>query len=193
MPHQEEAIRYLEARDGCALLAMEPGTGKTLSALEYVERGQFYPVLVIAPVSLLGMWAGEIKRWYPHLKVNLIRGDKKKRLDAYLTKADIYLIGYETFRMDYVVASRLPVETCIADESGKVRTPTAKVSKAFRSFLPPRRIALDGTPVSNTVADLWNVSEWLHPKVFFGNWWAFRKRYAVMNPYIPGKIDSWRY
>lgn len=193
MPHQEEAIKFLEEHNGCGLLAMEPGTGKTLAALEFLARRDCYPALVIAPVSLLGMWKSEINRWYPDLRISLIRGTKLQREKAYQVAAEIYLIGYETFRVDYAAwASRLPVHATISDESGKIRTPTAKMSKAVRGFQTPIRIALDGTPVSNTIADLWNVIEWISPKTFFGNWWAFRKYYAIMNNYIPGKIDGWR-
>jgi SNF2 family DNA or RNA helicase len=192
MPHQEEAVRFLEANSGCGLLAMEPGTGKTLSALEFVRRNDGLPVLVVALVTNIGMWKGEINRWYPHLSVGVIRGTRIQRMKVYNQKHDVYLIGYETFRNEVSLVPPLAVKTAIYDESGKIRTPTAKVSKVARMFQPPFRIALDGTPVSNTLADLWNISEWIRPKIFHGNWWSFRARHAVMNPYIPGKIDDWR-
>ena len=192
MPHQTEAVRFLEERAGCGLLAMEPGTGKTLATLEFLRRNFVWPVLIVAPVSILGMWKNEIAKWYPDLRVSLIRGTKVQRQKAYQAQAEVYLMGYENFRNERDIASKLPVVGCVLDESGKVRTPTAKVSKALRTFLPPVRIALDGTPVSNTIADLWNVSEWIKPKVFYGNWWTFRKKHAIMNAYIPGKIDGWR-
>ena len=192
MPHQIEAVAFLASHDGCGLLAMEPGTGKTLSSLEFLRKAHGFPALIVAPVSLLGMWKGEIERWYPELKVGLIRGTKLQREKVYATKCDVYLIGYETFRNEYAQVFKLPVTACVLDESGKVRTPTAKVSKTIRGYQPKFRIALDGTPVSNTIADLWNVSEWIAPKVFYGSWWKFRKQHAVMNGYIPGKIDGWR-
>lgn len=191
MPHQIEAVEFLERNNGIGLLAMEPGTGKTLAALEFLRRNGAYPAVIIAPVTLLGMWKKEIERWYT-LTVSVIRGTKTARLKAYDTNADIYLMGYEIFRNEWQIVNGLHAMTCILDESGKVRTPTAKVSKIIRSFHTPYRIALDGTPVSNSIADLWNISEWMRPGIFFGNWWKFRNYYAVMNPYIPGKIDGWR-
>lgn len=193
MQHQLDGIKFIEARHGCGLLGMECGTGKTLTALEYVRRTGSFPLLVIAPVSLLGMWRAEIERWYGWTTIT-IRGTPQTRREAYKTSAQVYLVGYETFRQDKVALSSfpLPPKSCIADESGKARTPTAKISKALRMFLPPVRIALDGTPVSNSLADLWSPVEWVAPGTFMGNWWSFRKVFAIMNPYIPGKIDGWR-
>lgn len=189
MIHQEQGVRFLEERGGCGLLAMEPGVGKTLTTLEFLRRNDGFPAVVICLVSNLGMWKSEIERWYPELSVGLIRGSLGKRQKVYAEKHDVYLMGYETYRNDKPV---LPVTACVLDESGKVRTPTAKVSKAIRTFRPRFRIALDGTPVSNTIADLWNITEWIAPGTFYGNWWAFRKKHAIMSPYILGKIDGWR-
>lgn len=192
MPHQEEAIQFLESRDLKGLLAMEPGTGKTLTTLEFLRRRDIFPALIVAPVTLLGMWKNEIAKWYGWDTV-VIRGTPKEREEIYLkSKADIYLIGYETFRIDIKRVQQLPVHASVLDESGKGRNPTSQIGKAIRSFRPPVRIALDGTPVANTIADLWNVSEWIEPGIFLGNWWKFRKQNAIMNPYIPGKIDGWR-
>lgn len=191
MPHQKEALEFLKQNDGIGLLAMEPGTGKTLVALEFLKEHNAFPAIIIAPVTILGMWKKEIEKWYPY-RVSMIRGTKLARFKAYNTPADIYLMGYETFRNEWQIVRQLEPVTCILDESGKVRTPTAKISKAIRAFHTQYRIALDGTPVSNSLADLWNISEWMRPGIFFGNWWKFRGRYAMMNPYIPGKIDGWR-
>lgn len=193
MPHQEEAIQFLESKGSKGLLAMEPGTGKTLTTLEYLRRKDIFPALIVAPVTILGMWKNEIAKWYGW-NVVTIRGAPAEREEIYLkNRADIYLIGYETFRIDVErIKNTLHVHACILDESGKIRTPTALISKHIRGFKPPVRIALDGTPVSNSIADLWNVSEWLEPGIFLGNWWKFRKQNAIMNPYIPGKIDGWR-
>uniref|UniRef100_A0A6M3JWR9 Putative helicase n=1 Tax=viral metagenome TaxID=1070528 RepID=A0A6M3JWR9_9ZZZZ len=191
MPHQEEGVSFLESRNGCGLLAFECGVGKTLTALEYVKRANALPLVIIAPVSLLGMWQAEIKRWYGWETI-VIKGTPAKRKKLYAGSAQVFIIGYETFRTDKVTMDTLPVKACICDESGKIRTPTAKISKAVRAYLPPVRIALDGTPISNSLADLWNPCEWVKPGIFLGNWWAFRRQFAIMNPYIPGKIDGWR-
>lgn len=191
MPHQIEAVEFLERNNGIGLLAMEPGTGKTLAALEFLHRNNGYPAVIIAPVTILGMWKREIEKWYD-LTVSVIRGTKTARLKAYSVKADIYLMGYEIFRSEWQLIRQWDPVASVLDESGKVRTPTAKVSKIVRAFHTPYQIALDGTPVSNSIADLWNISEWMRPNIFLGNWWAFRNRYAIMNPYIPGKIDGWR-
>lgn len=192
MDHQAEGVAFLEAREGLGLLAMEPGVGKTLTALEFLRRNDGFPAVIVALVSNLGMWKGELNRWYPELSVGLVRGTKIQRAKVYAQKFDVYLVGYETCRNEIEIVRKLPVISCVLDESGKIRTPTAKVSKALRSFRPKYRIALDGTPVSNTIVDLWNVSEWLKPGTFYANWWIFKKKHAIMSPYIPGKVDGWR-
>lgn len=189
--HQEEGVRFLEERGGCGLLGCSPGVGKTLMALEYIRRSKSFPLLVIAPVSLLGMWEAEIGRWYGW-RTALLRGTKEKRSHALLSHAPVYICGYETFRTDWKDIVAIPFKACITDESGKIRTPTSKISKILRAFRPSSRIALDGTPISNSIADLWSPVEWVSPGTFYGNWWKFRNAHAQMNPYIPGKIDGWR-
>jgi SNF2 family DNA or RNA helicase len=141
------------------------------------------------------MWEDEVRRWYGWTTL-VISGSPLKRKKLYAahsaSPAQCIIMGYETFRTDRLSLTSFPVASCICDESGKIRTPTAKVSRAVRAFRPPVRIALDGTPVSNSIADLWSPVEWIAPMTFYGNWWIFRKQHAVMNSYIPGKIDGWR-
>src|SRR3990167_1655938 len=191
MPHQEEGVRFLERHGGCALLAFAAGTGKTLTALEYVRRTNAFPLLILAPVSVLGMWVREIEKYYGW-KTVLVHGPKGKREKAYASHAAVYVMGFECMRNDYGAVSKLPVKAIIADETYKIKTPTAKVSKCFRALQPPVRIALDGNPLINSLADFWNVSEWIKPGVFLGSWWAFRKRFAIPSLWIPGKIEGWR-
>lgn len=191
MKHQTEGVEWLLERNGCGLLAFEPGVGKTLTALETVRRLNAWPLLIVAPVSLLATWAEQIEVWLG-VPSTIIRGTKTKRLKLIASKPEIAIIGFESFRVDKDAINKIKWRACIYDEAGKIRTPTAKVSKIARAFQPPVRIALDGTIVSNSIADLWNVTEWVAPGSMMGNWWNFRSVYAIRNPYILGKIDGWR-
>lgn len=194
-PYQRDAVEWLKAKGGRGLLALSPGLGKTLISLTTIKELDAWPLLVIAPVSLLPTWAEEIKKWLG-IEAVLIRGAKDKRMKIYAELAThpqpIAVIGYETFRVDVKEVTAIKWASCIADESGKMRSPTAKISKAIRAFQPPVRIALDGTPLSNSLADLWSPVTWIEPKALYGNWWKFRALHAVMNPWIAGKIDGWR-
>lgn len=194
-PHQREGVDWLIAHKGCGLLAWSPGTGKTLTSLTAIRELDGFPLLIVAPVSLLSTWAIETERWLGIAPL-IIRGTAHKRTQIYESLAasprPICLIGYETFRADQKRIFAIPWTSCIADESGKIRTPTAKVSKALRQFQPRYRIALDGTPVSNSLADLWSPIEWIAPGALYGSWYRFRAMHAIMNQWIQGKIDGWR-
>lgn len=172
-----------EQVSGC-LLADDMGLGKTLQLLcfigEYLENTKVKkPVLVVAPVSLLENWEAEANRFFSNKfpKILSLYGDKLKerKIPKHLISsqlrenhgitnlleedwrgnADIVLTTYETMRDLEFSLAREDWSIMICDEAQKIKVPTAMVTKAAKAQKADFKIACTGTPVENSLTDLW--------------------------------------
>ena len=172
-----------EQVSGC-LLADDMGLGKTLQLLcfigEYLENAKDKkPVLVVAPVSLLENWEAEANRFFSSKfpKILSLYGDnlKDRKIPKHLVsaqlrenhgitnlleddwrgEADIVLTTYETMRDLEFSLAREDWSIMICDEAQKIKVPTAMVTKAAKAQKADFKIACTGTPVENSLTDLW--------------------------------------
>lgn len=199
MPHQRHAVDWiLKTRKG--LFAHEPGCGKTLAALTAIHEDKARRVLVVAPSPLLTTWQEEAGKWYPHTQIDVVRLPPKERarywgdmlaMPPAQDRTHIVLTSYETMRADVKAIRAITWDAIVYDETLKIQSPTAKVTKAALSLHAPLKIAMNGTPLSNSWADLWPVMTWLEPLSLYGNFYRFRAIHAVLNPHYPA-IVGWR-
>jgi SNF2 family DNA or RNA helicase len=101
-PHQRAGVKYL-ATAKRALLADEPGLGKTAQAIrglkEIQENGEsVFPAMIVCPNTLKKNWQREFKRWWPEVKVQVISGTATQRRKQFDEQADIYVINWESLR-----------------------------------------------------------------------------------------------
>lgn len=100
-PHQRAGVDWMvKARRG--LLADEPGLGKTAQAIRALKRLQekeeVFPALIVCPNTLKTNWAREFDKWWPGVNVQVIKGTPAQRRKAFETKADVYVINWESLR-----------------------------------------------------------------------------------------------
>lgn len=174
-----------------ALLADDMGLGKTLQLLAFMacalERDpDADPFLVVAPVSLLENWAEEIGRFFEDgtFRVLTLYGEalSRKRLpkdavDAelagqgitrllrrdWLGGANLVLTTYETLRdLEFSLASQ-KWSAMVCDEAQKIKNPNAMVTRAAKKQNARFRIACTGTPVENTLTDIWCLFDFVQP------------------------------
>lgn len=101
-PHQRAGVKFL-ATAKRALLADEPGLGKTAQAIralkELNEKGEdVFPALIVCPNTLKKNWAREFARWYPGVTTQVIKGTTTQRKKQFETSADIYIVNWESLR-----------------------------------------------------------------------------------------------
>ena len=101
-PHQRAGVKYL-ATAKRALLADEPGLGKTAQAIrglkEIQENGEsVFPAMIVCPNTLKKNWQREFNRWWPEVKVQVISGTATQRRKQFEEQADIYVINWESLR-----------------------------------------------------------------------------------------------
>ena len=185
--YQREGVAWLDfltSHGFGALLADDMGLGKTVQVIAWMlscrARGGKGPVLGAAPLTLLANWEHELAQFAPHLKIYIHQGDKRHIASGFrkaVSEADVALTSYNLLVKDYTLFSEVEWEAFVLDEAQAVKNPDTQVARAVRALTPKMRIALTGTPIENTVADLWSIEEFLNPG-FLGDRRSFYERFA---------------
>jgi superfamily II DNA or RNA helicase len=172
---------------GC--LADDMGLGKTLQAivlLQYVANehsSATQPVsLIVVPTSLMFNWQNELKRFAPSLRVYPCAGKnrlKSKHDISAFSRYDVIITTYVTLRNDIDIFSGFVFHHLILDESQYVKNPESQTYKAVRQIAAQHKLSLTGTPVENSLTDLWAQFNIVNEGML-GSLSSFKKRY--INP-----------
>lgn len=152
-----------------ALLADDMGLGKTLQALCVVGAG----TLVVAPTSVLSSWQQQIAQFRPGLNTNLYHGPKR----ALVEDADITVTSYAILRMDIDLLAERNWNLVVLDEAQMIRNPASQVASAAYRLNANRRVCMSGTPVENSLDDLWSSFRFLNPGLL-GSYSDFQGRFV---------------
>ncbi|NHA68116.1 DEAD/DEAH box helicase [Phycicoccus flavus] len=188
-PYQVDGFRWLSLLWDSGLggvLADDMGLGKTVQMLALVqrahERGELtHPVLVIAPTSVLSTWAGEAARFAPGLRTAVVertRGKDRRPLAAAIGDAQVVITSYTVARIDEAAWRSRPWAAVVLDEAQFVKNHQAKTYQAVRRLEARAKFAITGTPLENSLMDLWSllsiVAPGLHPRPG-----AFKEQWAT--------------
>src|SRR5699024_10968887 len=136
------------------------GLGKTLQTIAYLlSEPSESPHLIIVPSSVIYNWKNECHRFAPDLNVAIISGTPQERaaLVADGTDQDVWITSYGTIRQDVSLYKDKYFQTMILDEAQFIKNYQTKTSKAVREINASRRFALSGTPIENSVDELWAI------------------------------------
>ncbi len=111
--------------------------------------------LVVVPLSLIHNWINEISKFTPHLSVYQYTGSQRSSRADFLHQFDLVLTTYGILRQDIEQLEQVNFQALILDESQFVKNPLAKVHRAARKIQAIHRIAITGTPIENSLSDLW--------------------------------------
>lgn len=111
--------------------------------------------LIVMPVSLLHNWENEIKKFAPSLKVYQFFGTQRTRTFSDLLNVDVVLASYGVVRNDIERLSELNFKYIILDESQSIKNPDSKIYKAVIQLQSEHKLVLTGTPIENSLTDLW--------------------------------------
>lgn len=159
-----EWLSYLYDLGLGGILADDMGLGKTLQSLAMIARakamGEDKPFLVIAPSSVLPVWRDEVERFAPELRVVVVDVSNLRRsetIDKIRERADIVVTSYAIARLDEEFIAEEPWAGLILDEAQFVKNHQTKAHKAIRNFRAGFKLAITGTPMENTLSDLWSI------------------------------------
>ena len=200
--HQEEGIAwlqhlYMHKASGC-LMADDMGLGKTLQILYFIDwHSRQYPnhkpYLIVAPISLLENWLAEYKKFFstPRMKINILtskdipRQFNKNAIDM-MQEMDIILTNYESLRVSQLNFCAVEFDVIALDEAQKIKSPGTLVTNAAKALKSNFKIAMTGTPVENSLLDLWCIMDFCVPGLL-GNAKAFAAQYQ--NPLKSEDVD----
>ncbi|HET8759432.1 MAG TPA: DEAD/DEAH box helicase, partial [Nitrospiria bacterium] len=116
-------------------------------------------------------------------RVSTVRGSAEERAWQWATPAHIYLVGYETLRMDFSTGAASPPgrrvwDLVLLDEAQKIKNPATQSAKAAKALAARHRLALTGTPIENRLAELWSIFDFLLPG-YLGTARSFRREYEL--------------
>jgi SNF2 family DNA or RNA helicase len=139
------------------------------------------PTLLLVPMSVVGNWQAETKRFCPHLTVLVHHGAERAQGEAFFeaaSRADLVITTYSLAHRDREMLGRIGWGRIVLDEAQYIKNPASKQSQAARSFESGHRVALTGTPVENRLSELWSIMDFLNPG-YLGGAQSFRSRFAV--------------
>ena len=179
-PYQKEGVSWLRflSKNGLGgILADEMGLGKTLQALAFL-RPLKGTSLVVCPSSLLFNWSREAERFVPELTVLCIEGATRNELFPKIPDSNLVLTSYPLLRRDIDRYRRFDFEAVFLDEATHIKNPDTQNAQAAMALRARHRFVLTGTPVENSVRDLWSIAEFVVPG-YLGDRTDFRERYEL--------------
>ena len=132
--------------------------------------------LVVVPVSLLHNWENEIQKFTPNLVYYRMTGAQRITDRTYLAHYDLILTTYGTVRNDIETLQKIPFFYLILDESQNIKNPGSVTYKAIKKIRASHRLVMTGTPVENSLGDLWAQLSLVNPGIL-GNYTWFRKHF----------------
>ncbi len=136
------------------------------------------PSLVVMPASLIHNWQAEIRKFAPHLRHLNYTGPNRFELFNKIANTHIVLTTYGTIRNDYKAFEKIPFDYIVLDESQMIKNPTSKAAKAIFRLNAKHRLTLSGTPIENSLTDLWSQMHFLNPGLL-GDLNFFRRYFAT--------------
>ena len=178
--YQKHGVYWLHflAQNGFGgILADEMGLGKTLQALAFIRTlaGQG-PSIVICPSSLIFNWRAEAARWTPELKVLTIDGSDRAEDFHKIGDSDLVITSYPLLRRDVHAYQNIKFSALVLDEAQHIKNPNSQNAHAASALKAHHRFVLTGTPVENSVRDIWSLMNFLMPG-YLGTRLEFRERY----------------
>jgi len=162
-----------------ACLADDMGLGKTLQALALLlHRAGEGPALVVAPTSVCFNWVREAARFAPSLRVHSYREAERDALLDALGAGDVLVASYGLLVRDAERFADVSFATLIVDEAQAVKNPDTARARAVRAVKAEARVALTGTPVENSLSELWSLYALLFPGLL-GSRESFRERFVA--------------
>ena len=176
-PYQQQGLDWLaflwRHRLG-GILADDMGLGKTVQCLALIAHARetsspAAPFLVVAPTSVVPNWVSEADRFVPDLAVVSVPATEaaaKVRLAELAHGADIVITSYPLLRLDADVYAGIVWAGVILDEAQFVKNADAKVHQAALDLTSPFKLAVTGTPLENSLTDLWALTAIVAPGLF---------------------------
>jgi len=169
--YQKTGVKWLKSLAHYGLggiLADDMGLGKTLQVIAFLLSEKITspaPSLVIAPTSLVYNWREEVLKFAPSLKTVVISGQPSERQVQLgeMSSADLVITSYGLFKRDIEFYENSNFKYCFLDEAQHIKNPNTLNAKSVKQIKAKNYFALTGTPIENTLTELWSIFDFLMP------------------------------
>jgi len=162
-------LKTLRAYGFGGILADDMGLGKTLQMLTFLlsernEKGNS-PSIIVAPTSLVYNWLAEIEKFTPELNTLIIAGkkDERERIISSINDYDVVITSYPLIRRDIDLYKDVAFRFCILDEAQHIKNPQSQNAKSVKEINAESYFALTGTPIENSLTELWSIFDFVMP------------------------------
>ncbi|MDD7795200.1 DEAD/DEAH box helicase [Clostridium sp. 'White wine YQ'] len=152
------------------ILGDEMGLGKTLQAITFILSNKGKKTLIVAPTSLVYNWLEEFNKFAPSLKVEVMAGTQTQRNKTInnLDKLDVLITSYGVLKRDEELYKKVSLDYLIIDEAQNIKNSSSQNAETVKSLNAKRRFALTGTPLENSLVELWSIFDFLMPGYLYG-------------------------
>lgn len=177
--YQEVGFNWFKTLDYLGfggILGDEMGLGKTFQTITFLLSNLGRKSLIVVPTSLVYNWKQEFETFAPDMKVAAVNGSKGER-EEILKNIKIYdavITTYNLLRRDLSLYSSIEFDYCIIDEAQYIKNPHSQNALTVKKVKSKNRFALSGTPIENSVMELWSIFDFLMPGYLYDE-----KRFSV--------------
>ncbi|MBD8070191.1 DEAD/DEAH box helicase [Bacillus sp. PS06] len=177
--YQKHGFRWMKslAKHGFGgILADDMGLGKTLQSISFIVselkeiREKEKAILVVCPSSLTYNWLSELIKFAPEVEAIVIDGNKQERshLQQDVSAIDVIITSYPLLRKDVAWYEKQLFHTVFFDEAQAFKNPITQTARAVKRIKAEHKFALTGTPVENSIEELWSIFHVVFPELFQG-------------------------
>lgn len=171
-PYQFTGYKWLKTladNDLGGILADDMGLGKTLQSIVYIASGvkeRKTHSLIVCPTSLIYNWLDEIENFAPFVKALVISGAPAERQEAIekYEDYDVLITSYPLIRRDIGVYEKIDFDTVFIDEAQFIKNDSSLNAKSVKRIRAEHRFALTGTPIENSLSELWSIFDFIMPE-----------------------------
>jgi len=168
-------LRTLADNNLGGILADDMGLGKTLQTIVYIasikEMFESCRFLIVCPSSLIYNWQDELENFAPHLSSSVVTGNPKERQELIEAdiKTDILITSYPLMRRDINLYQKFRFHTVFIDEAQYIKNADSLNAKSVKLLDAEHKFALTGTPVENSLSELWSIFDFIMPDYLFSH------------------------
>ena len=171
-------------------------TAQTIAhiCVEHAEGRLTAPALIVVPTSLVANWTAELRKFAPHLRVEVLHGMERHEKRDKLEDVNVVVTTYTVLTRDIEFMKPLPWHLTVLDEAQAIKSPEARATRAVCQLKAENKICLSGTPIENNLDELWSQFAFLMPGLL-GDRRGFTKRFRTPiekngDPVVRGQLIS---
>jgi SNF2 family DNA or RNA helicase len=168
-------LKTLAENELGGILADDMGLGKTLQSIVYItscvreEENSHH--LIVCPTSLIYNWQDEIENFSPGLRALVVTGNPSERQESIekYNDYDVLITSYPLIRRDIALYEKLEFHTVFIDEAQYIKNDSSLNAKSVKRLRAKHRFALTGTPIENSLSELWSIFDFIMPEYLYSH------------------------